>query len=46
MSNILKKPTVENIVEYHKYLYSDEMPKQERPNRRKSNAEKRRLMGL
>lgn len=43
---ITQNPTVENIVNLHRYLYSDEMPKQERPNRRKSNAEKRRLMGL
>ena len=46
MSKIRKSPTVANIIEYHRYLYSDDMPKQERPNRRKSNAEKRRLMGL
>lgn len=46
MSKIRKSPTVANIIEYHRYLYSDDMPKQERQNRRKSNAEKRRLMGL
>ncbi len=44
--NIKSSPTVDNIIKLHRYLYSDEMPKQERPNRRKSNAEKRRLMGL
>ena len=43
MRKIRKSPTVANIIEYHRYLYSDEMPKQERPNRRKSNEEKRRL---
>lgn len=42
---IKKEPTVKNIVACMEYLYSDDMPKQERPNRRKSNAEKRKLMG-
>lgn len=46
MDNLKKAPNKENILILHRYLYSDEMPKQERPNRRKSNAEKRRLMGL
>ena len=46
MDNLKKAPNKENILVLHRYLYSDEMPKQERPNRRKSNAEKRRLMGL
>lgn len=46
MNNLKKAPNKENILVLHRYLYSDEMPKQERPNRRKSNAEKRRLMGL
>lgn len=40
--NINSSPTVDNIIKLHRYLYSDEMPKQERPNRRKSNEEKRR----
>lgn len=44
--NIINSPTVKNIVQLHSYLYADDMPKQERPNRRKSNAEKRKLMGL
>lgn len=44
-SAIKESPTVENITDCMEYLYSDSMPKQERPNRRKSNAEKRRLMG-
>lgn len=35
-SSIVKAaPTVENIAAFHKYLYSDEMPKQKRPNRKK-----------
>lgn len=42
---IKENPTVETITACMEYLYSDRMPKQERPNRRKSNAEKRRLMG-
>ena len=46
LSNTIKnEPTVDNIVACMEYLYSDDMPKQERPNRRKSNAEKRKLMG-
>ncbi|MBR3419202.1 MAG: hypothetical protein IKG82_10980 [Oscillospiraceae bacterium] len=40
-----KAPTIENIVAFHNYLYSDEMPRQSRPNR-KSNREKRKLLGL
>ena len=40
--NINSSPKVDNIIKLHRYLYSDEMPKQERPNRRKSNEEKRR----
>lgn len=44
-SAIKESPTVSNITACMEYLYSDSMPKQERPNRRKSNAEKRRLMG-
>lgn len=44
-SAIRESPTVENITACMEYLYSDSMPKQERPNRRKSNAERRRLMG-
>lgn len=44
LMDILKKaPNEENILMIHRYLYSDEMPKQERPNRRKSNAQKRLL---
>ena len=42
---ITQNPTVENIVNLHRYLYSDEMPKQERPNRRKSNAFMRGIIG-
>lgn len=37
MGDIMKNPTVENILKYHSYLYSDDMPKQERPNRRKKD---------
>lgn len=40
---IKEQPSVENILLLHKYLYSDEMPKQTRPNRRKLNEERRRL---
>lgn len=40
-----KAPTIENIIAFHSYLYSDEMPRQSRPNR-KSNSEKRKLLGL
>lgn len=42
---IKENPTVDNIVACMEYLYSGAMPKQERPNRRKSNAERRRLLG-
>lgn len=42
---IKENPTVETIAACMEYLYSDRMPKQERPNRRKSNAERRRLLG-
>lgn len=42
---IKENPTVETITACMEYLYSDRMPKQERPNRRKSNAERRRLLG-
>lgn len=38
-------PVRENIISFQEYLYSDDMPKQERPNRRKSNAFKRELLG-
>lgn len=38
---IHEKPNIDNIIKLHEYLYSNEMPKQERPNRRKSNAQKR-----
>lgn len=37
-------PTVENICKYQEYLYSDSMPKQERPNRR-SNSYMRGVIG-
>lgn len=40
---IKEQPSVENILLLHKYLYSDEMPGQTRPNRRKLNEERRRL---
>ena len=44
--NLIKEnPTVENITACMEYLYSDDMPKQERPNRRKSNAFMRELLG-
>lgn len=43
--NIINSPTVKNIVKLHRYLYSDDMPKQERPNRRKSNAFMRGIIG-
>ena len=42
---IKENPTVENITACMIYLYSHRMPAQERPNRRKSNAERRRLLG-
>ena len=42
---IKENPTVENITACMEYLYSDSMPKQERPNRRKSNAYMRGLLG-
>ena len=42
---IVKQPSVENIVALHSYLYADDKPKQERPNRRKSNAFMRGLLG-
>lgn len=42
---IKENPTVENITACMIYLYSPIMPAQERPNRRKSNAERRRLLG-
>ena len=44
-TEIKENPTVETITACMEYLYSDRMPKQERPNRRKSNAERRRLLG-
>lgn len=40
-----KSPTVDNIKALHSYLYSDEMPNQQRPNRKK-NSDKRKLLGL
>lgn len=40
---IKKEPSVENFVAFQKYLYSDEMPRQERPNR-KSNSFTRGLL--
>lgn len=43
MANFKETPNLDNILVLHQYLYSDEMPKQERPNRRKLNAEKRLL---
>lgn len=43
MTIIKESPTVENITACMEYLYSDRMPKQERPNRRKANALKREL---
>lgn len=42
---IKENPKVENITACMIYLYSHRMPAQERPNRRKSNAERRRLLG-
>lgn len=36
---IISSPTSENIIALHKYLYSNQMPKQERLNRRRGNAE-------
>lgn len=41
---IKKSPTVQNLSDYQEYLYSNAMPKQERPNRR-SGSFKRRLLG-
>lgn len=45
-SAITECPSVDNFLAMHRFLYSDSMPKQERPNRRKSNEERRRLKGL
>lgn len=45
MAIIKESPTVKNITACMEYLYSDEMPKQERPKRRKSNAFMRELIG-
>lgn len=43
MDKIKEAPNVYNITSMQFFLYSENMPKQERPNRR-SNSEKRRLM--
>jgi|GEM_PF-3275037 len=38
LSKINQSPTADNFAEAFAYLYSDEMPKQKRPNRKKSTA--------
>lgn len=44
-NRLKENPSVENIIACMEYLYSERMPKQERPSRRKTNTFMRELIG-